>query len=379
MANQKIFFSYAWGDAREQGESREKIVNDLYESLQKAGYNLVRDKVDLGYKGIISDFMKEIGKGSRVIIVVSDKYVRSPFCMFELYEVARNCNFDKAIFSEKVFPIMFEFIDFARPKIIDEYFDFWAESQKEWEDLFKKRMGQLSSEQFSRYEKVKVIGQNIGKLMDWLTDMNTLNLDMLSKNDFAEIKKALGQPEKETKTNDKVENQPTESPKMNVNAQEIVEIIKDGRYEAAFEKAKNIRFEDEDHNEERDNLVSTFNRLKKQRLEMTTEQLNIEQRKLANMLRDLLKNAKTVSTPNDEKPSNPESEKPSTSPLDTFKKECIDLIDELDYSTLFEKIKKSGFQYTKPMLAQFSQEFQSGSKDYSFPSRLKTFVNSIKA
>ncbi len=29
----EIFFSYAWGDENEQGESREKIVNELYESL----------------------------------------------------------------------------------------------------------------------------------------------------------------------------------------------------------------------------------------------------------------------------------------------------------------------------------------------------------
>jgi hypothetical protein len=53
----EIFFSYAWGDEKEIGESREKIVNSLYESLKNDGYKIVRDKIDLGYKGLISDFM----------------------------------------------------------------------------------------------------------------------------------------------------------------------------------------------------------------------------------------------------------------------------------------------------------------------------------
>jgi len=47
-----IFISYAWG---EETDEREAIVNRLDQSLQKRGIKIVRDKRDLGYKGMIRD------------------------------------------------------------------------------------------------------------------------------------------------------------------------------------------------------------------------------------------------------------------------------------------------------------------------------------
>jgi hypothetical protein len=190
---QKIFFSYAWGDDRETGESREKIVNDLYDALIKDNFDVIRDKIDLGYKGFISEFMTKIGKSDKIIVVISEKYVRSPYCMFELCEIARNCKFEKSEFRDKVIPLKIEHIDFSDPLILDEYLGYWEEQQQKWEVLFQKRIGQLSGEQHDRYEKIKMIHQNIGKLMDWLADMNTLSPKILSENNFeiikAEIKK----------------------------------------------------------------------------------------------------------------------------------------------------------------------------------------------
>ena len=50
----------------------------------------MRDKRDLGYKGMIEDFMQEIGRGHAVVVVISDKYLKSPNCMFELVEIVKN-------------------------------------------------------------------------------------------------------------------------------------------------------------------------------------------------------------------------------------------------------------------------------------------------
>ena len=50
--NQQVYISYAWG-----GES-ERIVNELDADLQTRGIMVVRDKRDLGFKGMIRDFME---------------------------------------------------------------------------------------------------------------------------------------------------------------------------------------------------------------------------------------------------------------------------------------------------------------------------------
>ncbi len=85
--NHQVYISYAWG-----GES-ERIVNELDADLQSKGIMVVRDKRDLGFKGMIRDFMQQIGRGHAVIVVISDKYLKSPNCMFELVEIARNKDF----------------------------------------------------------------------------------------------------------------------------------------------------------------------------------------------------------------------------------------------------------------------------------------------
>lgn len=51
----EVFISYAWG-----GES-EKIVNELEEAMKNKELIFIPDKRDLGFKGLITDFMKKIG------------------------------------------------------------------------------------------------------------------------------------------------------------------------------------------------------------------------------------------------------------------------------------------------------------------------------
>ena len=92
---QAVFISYAWG-----GES-EEIVDQIDGTLQQRGLKIIRDKRDLGYKGSISAFMERIGGGNCVIAVISDKYLRSPNCMFELVEIAAGKGFH-----DRIFPIV---------------------------------------------------------------------------------------------------------------------------------------------------------------------------------------------------------------------------------------------------------------------------------
>jgi tetratricopeptide (TPR) repeat protein len=187
----EIFFSYAWGDTLEQGESREKIVLDLHNSLKNDGYIVAIDKEDLGYTGYISKFMEAIGQGKAIVVAMSKKYARSPFCMFELYEIARNSKFNKEEFRQKVLPIMVEFVDFTKPNVLKEYFDYWEQEIRDWEALVQGNTRQLSEAQFLRYNKIKLVHQNFGELVDWIIDMNSLNKQLLAANDFAVIKQSL--------------------------------------------------------------------------------------------------------------------------------------------------------------------------------------------
>ncbi len=77
------YLSYAWAD--ETDRQREEKVDATCAEADKRGVLVLRDKKVLTRGDTISNFMRAIGRGDRVFIFLSEKYLRSPFCMFEMY------------------------------------------------------------------------------------------------------------------------------------------------------------------------------------------------------------------------------------------------------------------------------------------------------
>lgn len=174
---QAVFISYAWG---EDTDEREAIVNQLDQSLQKRGLKIVRDKRDLGYKGSIRNFMERVGESNCVIVVISDQYLRSKNCMYELVEIAENKQF-----ADRIFPII---LDDA--KIYDwrgqaNYLDYWEQEKSELAERIRglKDLSNLTglTEQLNDYDRFR---DEISKLMNTLKDMNSLSSDLLRNADF---------------------------------------------------------------------------------------------------------------------------------------------------------------------------------------------------
>ena len=99
-AKPKCYISYAWADPTDP--DREKIVDQACEEAERRGMMIIRDKATLKLGDSISKFMREIGEGDVIIVVLSDKYLKSPYCMFELFEIWRNSRQDKAEFLSRV-------------------------------------------------------------------------------------------------------------------------------------------------------------------------------------------------------------------------------------------------------------------------------------
>ncbi|MBK7407381.1 MAG: toll/interleukin-1 receptor domain-containing protein [Saprospirales bacterium] len=112
----EIFISYAWGIERED------IVNSLYDIFLQKGYNIIRDKINIGYKGSITDFMNKIGKGKYVIIVISDKYLKSENCMHEIVQIQKHGGF-----YDRIFPIVLGDANFYKPIKRLQYIKYWED------------------------------------------------------------------------------------------------------------------------------------------------------------------------------------------------------------------------------------------------------------
>jgi internalin A len=183
---QAVFISYAWG-----GE-REEIVNQIDQELQKRGLKIIRDKRDLGYKGSISEFMERIGRGNCVIVVISDKYLRSPNCMFELVEIAEGKQFH-----DRIFPIVLADANIYDPIKRIEYVKYWemkrAELAKAMKTLDPANL-QGIREDMDLYDRIR---DKISGLASTLKDMNTLTPDMHRDSNFSDLFDAIEKQMKE--------------------------------------------------------------------------------------------------------------------------------------------------------------------------------------
>jgi formylglycine-generating enzyme required for sulfatase activity len=179
---QAVFISYAWGDEREE------IVNQLDQALAQRGLKIIRDKRDLGYKGSINAFMERIGQGNCVIVVISDKFLRSPNCMFELVEIAEGKQFH-----DRIFPIVLNDADIYDPVKRLEYVKHWEDKLAEL-DKAMKQVGQANlqgiREDIDQYSRIR---DKVSGLTSILKDMNTLTPEMHRESDFSQLYEGIMQ------------------------------------------------------------------------------------------------------------------------------------------------------------------------------------------
>ena len=181
-----VFISYAWG-----GES-EEVVNKIDNALQKRGLKITRDKRDLGYKGSIKEFMERIGQGNCVIVVISDKYLRSPNCMFELVEIA-----DNKQFHDRIFPVVLADANIYDPIKRIEYVKYWEVKRAELAEAMKTLDPanlQGIRDDMDLYDRIR---DKVSGLTSILKDMNTLTPEMHQDASFSHLYEAIEKRMKE--------------------------------------------------------------------------------------------------------------------------------------------------------------------------------------
>lgn len=99
----KIFVSYAWGDqSSKAARERDDIVEKLCLEAEAKGIVINRDKRVLRPGDSISFFMRKLGQADRIFVILSDRYLRSAYCMFELSEIWRNARFENRAFLSRI-------------------------------------------------------------------------------------------------------------------------------------------------------------------------------------------------------------------------------------------------------------------------------------
>jgi len=173
LPQQGVYLSYAWG------EESEVIANQIDSAFQERSISILRDKRYVGYKDHIKAFMETKGKGKAIILLLSEKYLKSENCLFELLQIAKHGNFEG-----RIFPILLEDAQIYTAKDRIRYVQFWEKQLKELDNAMKTVSAtnmQGFREDIDLYAEIRA---NLPRLTDILKDMNTLTPSIHRDADF---------------------------------------------------------------------------------------------------------------------------------------------------------------------------------------------------
>ncbi len=184
-ANQssRIYVSYAWGDdPTPEGREREVLVDRLCEAARERGLTILRDRTALRTGDSIDGFMRRIGAGDKIFVFLSDKYLRSTFCMFELSEIWRNGRHEGPAFMDRVKLYSLSDAKYRTPADWIRWAVYWREQH---DNLAKHARANLDLGVRSVFERM----DRIQKFYPQVTEMLALLADRVSARDFEDFKR----------------------------------------------------------------------------------------------------------------------------------------------------------------------------------------------
>jgi internalin A len=186
-----VFISYAWGDispnASEEDRQRQEVVERLYRTLDE-NWKVIRDKDALHPGDLISAFMTKLGQADRVIVVLSAKYLQSPYCMTELYSIYQNARQERQEFLNRIIPLVLKDANIGNWRGRAIYAEHWETEFKAMEQHFT----HLGEEDLKLYKAMRRWHNEVGDMLAYVN--NTLvphGFDDIVKDDFAALRQML--------------------------------------------------------------------------------------------------------------------------------------------------------------------------------------------
>jgi internalin A len=184
----QVFVSYAWGDETPEGRQRGKVVDELYAKLGDQGVHVRRDRDELRPGELISEFMDRLAEGDFILAVISDKYLRSEYCMYELFRIYRNCADKPERFLRKVIPLI---LPDARVDSLANRLQraiHWTKQEEELQPLIEGHVGTVGTEFFRKFKLIGEFARNTSNMLEYLVDkLQPRDFERQAREGFQEV------------------------------------------------------------------------------------------------------------------------------------------------------------------------------------------------
>jgi len=176
----KIFLSYS--------HKNKEIADRVDKFFISKNIRLTRDVRDAPAYSSLKKFMDTIRDHDYVILLISDVYLKSINCMYEVIQFIQEKKY-----IEKTFPII---IDkqadiFNKVKHID-YISFWQNRYKRFRNKINKLENTGTAQSHVELDKIDRIQSNIGEFLNKIADLKCFPLDELESTNYKAILDKIG-------------------------------------------------------------------------------------------------------------------------------------------------------------------------------------------
>lgn len=187
----QIFLSYCHTD-----KSVADLIDNSVSSIISEIADITRDVRDVKYKESFRRFMETIGTHDYVIMIISDSYLKSQNCLYEMLEVSRDRKYHNKLlfivlsdkdktYYEKTCSVGANIYDMLGQS---QYITFWQNKATELKDVIKKIADPvLSIEQSKELKIIQKIQLDLPEFMAYLKEHKGLGLSELNDSNFQEF------------------------------------------------------------------------------------------------------------------------------------------------------------------------------------------------
>jgi len=158
-----VFISYNWDS--------DNTADKVEERLSSVA-TVFRDKSSIGPWSSISEFMQSIRKTDLVVVIVSDNYLKSVACLYEMMQLLKNDNW----ISHSMFLVEDSAKGIYNTLGQLEYVKYWTHERENLEKALEGMNPALVTSQAEELKKIQLIQLNINDFMKSVADKNNPNL-----------------------------------------------------------------------------------------------------------------------------------------------------------------------------------------------------------
>jgi len=176
----EIFLSYSHKD--------KEIADRVDKFFISKGIQLTRDERDAPAYSSLPKFMDTIRDHDYVILLISDAYLKSINCMYEVIKFIQEKKY-----IEKIFPIIIDKKDdiFNKEKHIN-YISFWQNKYKRFGKKINKLENTGTAPSHVELDKIDKIQSNIGEFLDKIAELKCFPIDELENTNYKAILDKIG-------------------------------------------------------------------------------------------------------------------------------------------------------------------------------------------